>query len=96
MLLSGLKHDWRGQALASPYQQLTQADKNGQLRKTLAAYITHFGDAQQCANALFIHRNTLRYRLDKIQQLTKTDIQSLHGLLSLYLGQLLDTSANPK
>ncbi|MDI5836824.1 sugar diacid recognition domain-containing protein [Shewanella xiamenensis] len=96
VLLSGLKHDWRGQALASPYQQLTQADKNGQLRKTLAAYITHFGDAQQCANALFIHRNTLRYRLDKIQQLTKTDIQSLHGLLSLYLGQLLDTSANPK
>lgn len=96
VLLSGLKHDWRGQALASPYQQLTQADKNGQLRKTLAAYITHFGDAQQCANALFIHRNTLRYRLDKIQQLTQTDIQSLHGLLSLYLGQLLDTSASPK
>lgn len=92
VLLAGLKHDWRGQALATPYQQLAKADKNGQLRKTLAAYITHFGDAQQCANALFIHRNTLRYRLDKIQQLTKTDIQSLHGLLSLYLGQLLDTS----
>lgn len=92
VLLAGLKHDWRGQALATPYQQLAKADKNGQLRKTLAAYITHFGDAQQCANALFIHRNTLRYRLDKIQQLTKTDIQSLHGLLSLYLGQLIDTS----
>ena len=92
VLLAGLKHDWRGQALAMPYQQLAKADKNGQLRKTLAAYITHFGDAQQCANALFIHRNTLRYRLDKIQQLTKTDIQSLHGLLSLYLGQLIDTS----
>lgn len=92
VLLAGLKHDWRGQALASPYQQLAKADKNGQLRKTLAAYITHFGDAQQCANALFIHRNTLRYRLDKIQQITQADIQSLHGLLSLYLGQLIDTS----
>lgn len=96
VLLAGLKHDWRGQALASPYQQLAMADKNGQLRKTLAAYITHFGDAQQCANALFIHRNTLRYRLDKIQQITQADIQSLHGLLSLYLGQLLDTSATPR
>jgi len=92
VLLSGLKHDWRGQALTNAYQQLAKADKNGQLRKTLAAYITHFGDAQQCADALFIHRNTLRYRLDKIQQLTKTDIHSLHGLLSLYLGQLIDTS----
>lgn len=94
VLLSGLKHDWRGHALAAPYLQLAKADKNRQLRKTLAAYITHFGDAQQCANALFIHRNTLRYRLDKIQQLTKTDIQSLHGLLSLYLGQLIGTSEN--
>ncbi|MEL4247868.1 sugar diacid recognition domain-containing protein [Shewanella xiamenensis] len=92
VLLSGLKHDWRGQALTNAYQQLAKADKNGQLRKTLAAYITHFGDVQQCADALFIHRNTLRYRLDKIQQLTNTDIHSLHGLLSLYLGQLIDTS----
>lgn len=94
VLLSGLKYDWRGQALAMPYQQLAKADKNGQLRKTLAAYITHFGDAQQCANTLFIHRNTLRYRLDKIQQITQADIQSLHGLLSLYLGQLIDSSKN--
>lgn len=94
VLLAGLKHDWRGQALATPYQQLATTDKNGQLRKTLAAYINHFGDAQQCANALFIHRNTLRYRLDKIQQITQADIQSLHGLLSLYLGQLIDTSTS--
>ena len=92
VLLTGLKNDWRGQAIAAPYQQLVNADKHGQLRKTLAAYITHFGDAQQCANALFIHRNTLRYRLDKIQQITQADIHSLQGLLSLYLGQLLDTS----
>ncbi len=95
VLLSGLKHNWRGQALAAPYQQLAKADKNGQLRKTLAAYIVYFGDAQQCANSLFIHRNTLRYRLEKIQQLTQTDIQSLHGLLSLYLGQLIHTAAEP-
>ncbi|QYJ77732.1 sugar diacid recognition domain-containing protein [Shewanella acanthi] len=89
VLLSGLKQDWRGQVLSTPYQQLVKADKNGQLRKTLAAYINHFGDTQKCANTLFIHRNTLRYRLDKIQQITKADLQSLHGLLSLYLGQLI-------
>ncbi|MCH1928959.1 helix-turn-helix domain-containing protein [Shewanella sp. A25] len=89
VLLSGLKQDWRGQVLSTPYQQLAKADKNGQLRKTLAAYINHFGDTQKCANTLFIHRNTLRYRLDKIQQITKADLQSLHGLLSLYLGQLI-------
>lgn len=90
VLLSGLRGDWRGRELTMPYQALMNADKNGQLRKTLAAYLQHFGDLQQCANALFIHRNTLRYRLDKIQQLTGVDIQGLDGLLQLYLGQVLN------
>ncbi|MEI6860438.1 MAG: sugar diacid recognition domain-containing protein [Shewanella sp.] len=89
VLLSGLRGDWRGDELTTPYQALIDADNNGQLRKTLAAYLQHFGDLQQCANALFIHRNTLRYRLDKIQQLTGVNIQALDGLLQLYLGQVL-------
>lgn len=89
VLLSGLRGDWRGEELITPYQALIGADKNGQLRKTLTAYLQHFGDLQQCANALFIHRNTLRYRLDKIQQVTAINIQELDGLLQLYLGQVL-------
>ncbi len=89
VLLSGLRGNWRGQELTTPYQTLVNGDKNGQLIKTLTAYLQHFGDLQQCANELFIHRNTLRYRLDKIQQLTGVDIQELDGLLQLYLGQVL-------
>ncbi|MPY21415.1 helix-turn-helix domain-containing protein [Shewanella sp. YLB-07] len=89
VLLSGLRGNWRGQELTTPYQTLVNGDKNGQLIKTLTAYLQHFGDLQQCANELFIHRNTLRYRLDKIQQLTGADIQELDGLLQLYLGQVL-------
>jgi carbohydrate diacid regulator len=89
VLLSGLKHNWRGEILSSHYQQLQSADNKGSLRKTLAAYITHFGDLQQCANALHIHRNTLRYRLDKIQHITQLDIHALDGLFRLYLGQLI-------
>ncbi|MBW8182320.1 sugar diacid recognition domain-containing protein [Shewanella nanhaiensis] len=89
VLLSTLKDDWRGEELVTPFQTLIDADKKGQLNKTLTAYLTHFGDQQKCANALFIHRNTLRYRLDKIQQITGVDIQQLDGLLQLYLGQVL-------
>jgi carbohydrate diacid regulator len=89
VLLSGLKHNWRGEILSSHYQQLQSADNKGSLRKTLASYITHFGDLQQCANALHIHRNTLRYRLDKIQHITQLDIHALDGLFRLYLGQLI-------
>jgi len=89
VLLSGLKGDWRGQELTTPYQALLNADKNGLLNKTLSAYLQHFGDQRQCANTLFIHRNTLRYRLEKIQKITGVNIQELDGLLQLYLGQVL-------
>lgn len=89
VLLSGLRHHWRGNALASPYMKLIEVDKNQQLQKTLAAYLEHMGDIQTCANSLFIHRNTLRYRLDKIQTITNIDLHSFNGLLSLYLGQLI-------
>ncbi|TVP15217.1 sugar diacid recognition domain-containing protein [Shewanella sp. KCT] len=89
VMLSGLKHDWRGEQLLRPFQRLIDRDKNALLRKTLASYLGHFGDQQACAKALFIHRNTLRYRLDKIAQITKVDIQKLDGLLQLYLGQVL-------
>lgn len=89
VLLSALKDNWRGQELMTPYQSLIDADKNGQLTKTLTTYLQHFGDLQQCASALFIHRNTLRYRLDKIEAITGSNLQQLDGLLQLYLGQVL-------
>jgi carbohydrate diacid regulator len=89
VLLSGLRHHWRGNALAGPYMKLIAVDNNQQLQKTLAAYLEHMGDIQACANSLFIHRNTLRYRLDKIQTITNIDLHSFNGLLSLYLGQLI-------
>ncbi|WP_028768201.1 sugar diacid recognition domain-containing protein [Shewanella fidelis] len=92
VLLSALKDSWRGKELLSPYQALLCADKNGQLVKTLSAYLQHFGDLQQCANSLFIHRNTLRYRLDKIQRMTGVNIDQLDGLLQLYIGQVVLTN----
>lgn len=94
VLLSTLKDDWRGIELSAPYQILLNADRKGQLNKTLAAYLTHFGDQQMCARALFIHRNTLRYRLEKIQKITGVNIQQLDGLLILYLGQVLTKHEN--
>lgn len=75
--------------LPGPYLKLIEVDNNQQLQKTLAAYLDHMGDIQACANSLFIHRNTLRYRLDKIQTITNIDLRSFNGLLSLYLGQLI-------
>ncbi|GIU02707.1 sugar diacid recognition domain-containing protein [Shewanella algidipiscicola] len=92
VMLSGLQQDWRGQQLLTPFQKLVEHDSNQQLRKTLAAYLNHFGDQGTCAKQLYIHRNTLRYRLDKISQITGVELSNLNGLLQLYLGQALFTS----
>ncbi|WP_153915482.1 sugar diacid recognition domain-containing protein [Shewanella sp. TC10] len=89
VIFTGLKQHWRGDALSAPYLKLVEADKNGVLQKTLSTYIQHIGDHKQCAEVLFIHRNTLRYRLDKIQQITGTNLQEFHHLLNLYLGQIM-------
>ena len=89
VIFTGLKQHWRGDALAAPYLKLVHADKNGVLQKTLAVYIQHIGDHKRCAEVLFIHRNTLRYRLDKIQQITGTNLQEFQHLLNLYLGQIM-------
>ncbi|GIU54210.1 sugar diacid recognition domain-containing protein [Shewanella sp. KT0246] len=89
VIFTGLKQHWRGDALSAPYLKLVDADKNGVLQKTLSVYIQHIGDHKQCAEVLFIHRNTLRYRLDKIQQITGTNLQEFHHLLNLYLGQIM-------
>ena len=89
VIFTGLKQHWRGDALSAPYLKLIDADKNGVLQKTLSVYIQHIGDQKQCAEVLFIHRNTLRYRLDKIQQITGTNLQEFHHLLNLYLGQIM-------
>lgn len=89
VLLTGMKESWRGDALSHAYKTLKDVDKKGLLIKTLTIYMEHFGDMKSCANALHIHRNTLRYRLDKIAKLTNLNIHSLDGLFSLYLGKLI-------
>lgn len=94
VLLSQLASSWRGQELSRPYARLLAADKNGQLQKTLDAYLTCGGEQGACAEALYIHRNTLRYRLDKIGTVTGLQPSNLEHLFRLNLARLLYQS-NP-
>jgi purine catabolism regulator len=52
---------------------------------TIAAYFEHHGNISQTAESLFIHRNTLLYRLERIQELTKHDLEQADTRLSLHL-----------
>jgi purine catabolism regulator len=50
------------------------ADSSGALRDTLDAYLRHSGSSREICNELFIHRNTLSYRLRKIEELLRIDL----------------------
>lgn len=76
--------------LLSPLHKVLAKDGNGQLLATLRSWCEHDGQSQACADALGIHRNSLRYRMERIAELSGVDPLRLDGMLSLYLAvQLL-------
>ena len=55
------------------------------LMETLDAYFNYHGNISKTAESLFIHRNTLLYRLDRIQALTNHDLSRANMRLALQL-----------
>ncbi|WP_248795771.1 sugar diacid recognition domain-containing protein [Pseudomonas sp. MWU13-2105] len=76
--------------LLKPLRKVLAKDSNGQLLATLRSWCEHDGQSQACAEALGIHRNSLRYRMERIAEISGVDPLRLDGMLALYLGvQLL-------
>jgi PucR family transcriptional regulator, purine catabolism regulatory protein len=57
----------------------------GSLVKTVEAYFAHHGNISQTAESLFVHRNTLLYRMDRIQELTRLQLDQANMRLALHL-----------
>lgn len=53
------------------------------LLNTLQSYITNGLNAKETATALYLHRNTLTYRLNKIKALTDIDFEDLETIFRL-------------
>lgn len=70
------------------------------LLETLDAYLAHGGALEPAARGLFIHPNTMRYRLRRVAELTGRDPWSARDRLvltmSLALGRLADRPSAPK
>ena len=64
-------------------------EHHGDLVKTLAAYLHHAGNSTRTANALYLHRNSLRYRLARIQALTGLDPDDPDARLALQVALLV-------
>jgi carbohydrate diacid regulator len=88
IILAKLVED-EDKTIFSYYRQLLHQGRKGELIHTLEAYIREGGELNKTAESLFIHRNTLRYRLDKITELTGKDPRNAKDLMELYMVKLL-------
>ncbi|MGW4336740.1 PucR family transcriptional regulator [Rhodococcus koreensis] len=67
---------------------------NGILLETAEAYLDHGGDRSATAEALYIHRSTLYYRLSQVQKLTHLDLADGRNRLALHLAIKLQRIAD--
>jgi carbohydrate diacid regulator len=89
VMLAKLAQDEEDKSAFSYYHKLLDQGKTGELIHTLEAYIREGGELNKIADSLFIHRNTLRYRLEKITELTGKDPRNIKDLIELYIAKLL-------
>jgi len=61
----------KAELIATVVQPLTSA--GGELGRTLASYLDGGGALESCARALFVHPNTVRYRLRRVTEVTGLD-----------------------
>ncbi|MDT7648297.1 MAG: hypothetical protein QOC75_5297 [Pseudonocardiales bacterium] len=80
----------KAQLITSVVQPLTSA--GGELGRTLASYLDGGGALESCARALFVHPNTVRYRLRRVSDVTGLDpTDPRHALvlrIALIVGRL--------
>ena len=71
----------------SPVEALLEHDRRRgtEHAKTLLAWLDSFGEARTAAAALFIHENTLRYRVRRISDRFEIDLDDPHVRLATWL-----------
>ena len=67
-------------------------ERRSDLVKTLKVYFDTGTNASEAADRLFLHRNSILYRLARVEKLTGLDLKDPRARLALQLG-LLNVSA---
>lgn len=74
-LLHGIPLDVRDEFLKEVLPEEALSSLSPELRETIFAFLEHGQQVADTARSLFVHRNTLLYRLDRIHELTGFDIR---------------------
>lgn len=87
-LLSALQDSSEGASPAAHrgLEALFAADGRGSLVETLECYLDNGGDIKATAGQLALHRTSLYYRLERIEELAAVDVRSGEDRLALHLG----------
>ncbi|WP_139984190.1 PucR family transcriptional regulator [Nocardioides litoris] len=70
----------------APLRRLQERDPQGRLVETLRAYLDHAGATPATSEALHLHRTSLYYRLERIEELAGVDLADGRTRLLLHLG----------
>jgi len=90
VLLDSLRGGWQANELSRPLAKLKSMDNNGLLKRTLISWFSNNVQPSATAKALYIHRNTLEYRLNRISELTGLNLSHFDDRLLLYVALQLD------
>ena len=77
-----------------PFRELTRPleaqdrERGSDLIRTLSVYFAANANASEAADRLFLHRNSLRYRLERAGELTGLNLNDDRVRLALQLGLL--------
>ncbi|MEA4911972.1 MAG: PucR family transcriptional regulator ligand-binding domain-containing protein [Oscillospiraceae bacterium] len=88
LLGSGTSRQAQEELCASSIGVLIQYDKRngGDMVETLEVFLQEKGNISNAAKRLYIHRNTMIYRLERIKEILHTDLQDAEKLLEIQLG----------
>lgn len=76
--------------------KLTEVDQNNEndLLNTLRSFFSENGNLKTTSAELFIHINTLRYRLKKIEKILDVDLENIEDRLNLFVAIKIDSLRN--
>jgi len=89
----------RGEPVLGPLSDLIEYDRErgSDLMNTLCAYLDAFGDVTRAAKSTFIHPNTFRYRLRRLEEVSHLDLMDPHQRFDVMLRlRLLDVRTDQR
>ena len=89
VLLSKMEPIIKETAVYNVYDKLKEKDSTSYLQRTLNSYIRNDGNILKTSEELFIHRNTVKYRLEKIQKITGKNPYIYRDLFELSLSLIV-------